>query len=182
MKSLNDLTLIAQQPFSVTVHQKFRAQTKTDMKEAYLCGFLGCLLICLGFAAFVYEFMNILSAHNVSFPHVFLGPRIVLSEDESWGVIIATTTQLGCIYFSLFFLTNFNAINNAHMSWKREYFIDSNFSPSVDSALAFKEAAINLYDETKKMDACELIAFKNTDGIEDWAQCIIKAELDRRGR
>lgn len=182
MKSLNDLTLIAQQPFSVTVHQKFRAQTKTDMQEAYLCGFLGCLLICLGFATFVYEFMNILSAHNVSFPDVFFGPKIVLSEHESWRVIIAATTQLGCIYFSLFFLTNFNAINNAHMSWKREHFIKCNFSPSVDCALVFKEAAMNLYDETKKIDACDLIALKNTDGIEDWAQRIIKAELDRRGR
>jgi len=146
MKSLNDVILIAQHTFPVTVHQKFRPQTKTDMQEAYLCRFLGCLLICLGFATFIYVFMNTLSAHNVSFSHVFSGPKIVLSEHESWRVIVGVATQLGCIYFSLFFLTNFHAINNAHRSWKREYFIDCNFSPSVDCALAFKEAAMSLYD------------------------------------
>lgn len=180
MKSLNDLILIGKQPFPVTVHQKFRPQTKTDMQEAHLCGFLGCLLICLGLATFIYVFMGTLSAHNVSLSHMFSGPRIVLSEHESWRVIVAFAAQLWCIYFSLFFLTNFHAINNAHRSWKREYFIDCNFSPSVDCALAFKDAAMSLYDETKKMDACDLIALKNTDGIEDWAKCIVEAELKRR--
>ena len=180
MKSFNDLTLIAQQPFATTVHQEFRPPTSKEIQQVPVFRFFAGALICLGLLGFVYVVVSTFSAHNVSFSNVFSGPKIVLSQKESLRMICAICMLFLCALFALHFVTLSNITKMAHMSWQRNRFIDWNFSPSGECIEDFKTAAMELYDGTKKLDASQLIALKNTDGIQEWAKCITKAEMGRR--
>lgn len=180
MKNLNNLTLMAQQPFSTKIHQRFRPPTAKEMKEALLFRVLGWSLICLGLAGFSFVVIGTFSAHNVSFPYVFSGSKIALSPQESLRMISAICMPLICTVFAMHFFTLSRITTIAHKTWQRDRFIDCNFSPTADFGTEFKEAAMGLYDGIQQLDSSDIITLKNTDGIQDWAKCIVKAELERR--
>lgn len=180
MKSLNDLTLIAQQPFATTVHQEFHPPTSKEIQQVSVFRFFAGALICLGLLGFAYVVVSTFSAHNVSFFNVFSGPKIVLSQQESLRMICGVCMVFICALFALHFVTLSNITKMAHISWQRDRFIAWNFSPSGECIADFKTAAMELYDGVKQLDANELIVLKNTDGIQEWAKCIVEAELARR--